>query len=126
MHTTAITVVEYDLGAVWYVAVVALHVLVAVAGSTHVGVWGASVVAASLTWRVWSALRDGPWRFHIGADGVRLVRGRRVYPPRSVWMSQNLVVIGTSRRTLPITPKSIGDQEFVRLRRALRRTSVTG
>ena len=69
---------------------------------------------------------DGAHIVDLGSGAGTLVNGERVVACRGIWMSDGLIVLDTARRVLPIAPASVGNQDFVRLRRALIRMSVTG
>ena len=113
--------IRWSLGADWFVAVAALHVLLAVALGSLLSPWWIAVCTVSLAFKSVRA-RPGETYLLIAFDDHIEVRRQDAVLRLSgaCWMSQRWLVIPTTRRVLPVRRGRLSAQDFARLRRAAR------
>ena len=111
--------IRWSLGADWFVAVAALHLLLAVALGTLLSPWWIAVCGASFAFK---AIRAQPGEAYllIAFDNRIEVRrdGDVLRLAGACWMTRRWLVIPTNRRVLPIRRGRLSAQDFARLRRS--------
>ena len=111
--------IRWSLGPDWFLAVGALHALLAISLGTLLSPWWVVVCGASFALKIFRA-RPGEAYLLIPFDDRIEVRRHGAVLRRSgpCWMTQRWLVIPTSRRLLPVRRGRLSDQDFARLRRA--------
>ena len=111
--------IQWSLGADWFLAVGALHALLAIALGTLLSPWWIAVCGASFAFKI-VRVRPGEAYLLIPFDDRIEVRrhGAVLRLSGTCWMTQRWLVIPTSRRVLPVRRARLSDQDFARLRRA--------
>lgn len=111
--------ISWTLGYDWFLAVGLLHVLVGGLLAWLFSPWWAAAATASLLWK-WLRARPGE-RYLLLAfeDALEVRRGESVLRRTArCWMTEDWLVIPTSRRVLPVRGGRLPAQDFARLRRA--------
>lgn len=113
--------IRWSLGADWFVAVAALHVLLAVAlGSLLSPLWIA-VCTVSFAFKSIRARRGETYLLIAFDDRIEVRRdGDVLRLAGPCWMTRKWLVIPTTRRLLPVRRGRLSAQDFARLRRAAR------
>ena len=111
--------IRWSLGTDWFVAVAALHALLALTLGALLSPWWIAACAASLALKI-ARVRPGEAYLLIPFDDRIEVRRRGdvLKLTGACWMTQRWLVIPTSRRVLPVRRGRLSDQDFARLRRA--------
>ena len=111
--------IRWSLGTDWFVAVAALHALLALTLGALLSPWWIAACAASLALKI-AHVRPGEAYLLIPFDNRIEVRRRGdvLKLTGACWMTQRWLVIPTSRRVLPVRRGRLSDQDFARLRRA--------
>lgn len=111
--------IHWSLGADWFLAVGALHALLAIVLGTLLSPWWIAVCGASFACRTFR-VRPGEAYLLIPFDDRIEVRrhGAVLRLSGTCWMTQRWLVIPTSGRVLPVRRGRLSDQDFARLRRA--------
>ena len=105
----------------WLAAVVAIHFLVAVPWLNFLGAWPLALLAVSLFWHVRVFVKGETWRFALVEETAVLFQpdGKPAKLRGGPWMTENWVVVRTSRRVLMLRAGRYDADRFARLRRAL-------
>ena len=111
--------IQWSLGTDWFLAVAALHVLLAITLGTLLSPWWIAACGASFALKTARA-RPGETYLLIPFDNRIEVRRRGdvLKLTGACWMTQRWLVIPTSRRVLPVRRGRLSAQDFARLRRA--------
>ena len=111
--------IRWSLGADWFIAVGALHALLAAALGTLLSPWWFAVCGASFAFKIIRA-RPGETYLLIAFDDHIEVRrhGDVLRPAGACWMTRRWLVIPTTRRVLPVRRGRLSAQDFARLRRS--------
>lgn len=112
----------------WLAAVSALHALVAVPWAHFVGIWPLAFVGLSLAYHVRVFLKGEVWRVALVEETAVLFQpdGKPAKFRGGPWMTENWVVLRTSRRVLMLRAGRYDAERFARLRRALLRRAGNG
>ena len=113
--------IQWSLGTDWFLAVAALHALLAITLGALLSPWWIAACAASLALKI-ARVRPGERYLLIPFDNRIEVRRRGdvLKLTGACWMTQRWLVIPTSRRVLPVRRGRLSAQDFARLRRAAR------
>ena len=111
--------IRWSLGADWFIAVAALHVLLAVALGSLLSPWWIAICTASFAFKAFRA-RPGETYLLIAFDDRLEVRrdGDVLRLAGACWMTRRWLVIPTNRRVLAIRRGRLPAQDFARLRRS--------
>ena len=111
--------IRWSLGADWFIAVGALHALLAAVLGTLLSPWWFAVCGASFAFKIIRA-RPGETYLLIAFDDHIEVRrhGDVLRPAGACWMTRRWLVIPTTRRVLPVRRGRLSAQDFARLRRS--------
>lgn len=111
--------IQWSLGTDWFLAVAALHALLAITLGTLLSPWWIAVCTASFALKT-ARVRPGEMYLLIPLDNRIEVRRRGdvLKLTGACWMTQRWLVIPTSRRVLPVRRGRLSAQDFARLRRA--------
>ncbi len=111
--------IQWSLGTDWFLAVAALHALLAIALGALLSPWWIAACGASFALKT-ARVRPGETYLLIPFDNRIEVRRRGdvLKLTGACWMTQRWLVIPTSRRVLPVRRGRLSVQDFARLRRA--------
>lgn len=111
--------IGWTLGLDWFVAVGALHVLIAITLGALVSPWWVVICATSWCFKVHGARRDENYVLLAFEDGIEVRRDDAVLRlSGTCWLSERWLVIPTVARVLPVRCGRLSAQDFARLRRA--------
>ena len=111
--------IRWSLGTDWFIAVAALHALLAMTLGTLLSPWWIAACTVSFALKT-ARVRPGEAYLLIPFDNRLEVRrhGDVLKLAGACWMTQGWLVIPTSRRVLPVRRGRLPAQDFARLRRA--------
>ena len=111
--------IRWSLGADWFVAVGALHALLAISLGALLSPWWIAVCAASFALKTARARPDEAYLLIAFDDRIEVRRrGAVLRLAGPCWMTQRWLVVPTTRRVLPVRRGRLSAQDFARLRRA--------